>query len=281
MMREQLVHNKLLNAILPPFSRRRNGVKMIIQKVLSLRKTNQPANITYDEWIKSIEPKLFDITEDILVKKPLISIVVPAFNTPEKYLVPLIQSFLDQKYGNWQLCLADASTDVSRSEAIKQEAKKDKRIKYTKLKENAGIAANTNKGIEIADGAFIGFTDHDDMLSPFALLEVARVLNEHADVELIYSDEDKLSDDGKERLMPFFKPDWSPVLFAGVNYMAHLVVVKRELLESVGALRAGFDGSQDFDFLLRITEKTNKIHHIPKILYHWRMAEGSTALAIG
>lgn len=269
---------KAANYALPPHSFRRRLVKRLYEQ---LRHREISTSVSYGKWIKDVEPQLFTFDPAELKHKPLISIVVPAFNTPDKYLQPLVDSFIKQTYSNWQLCLADASTDESRAKAISQISKKDRRIKYTRLSSNSGIAANTNEGIKTADGTYIGFTDHDDTLSPYALQEVARAINSHPDADLIYSDEDKLSDDGKERSMPFFKPDWSPALFEGVNYMAHLVVVKREMLQSVNALRPGFDGSQDYDFLLRVTEKTAKIYHIPKILYHWRMAEGSTARAIG
>ncbi len=234
---------------------------------------------SYQQWINVNEPRLW--SQEKINKKPLISIVVPAFNTPDKYLKPLIDSFINQKYPDWELCLVDASNSKERIGAIKKITEKDKRIIYLTAPKNEGIAANTNIGIKAAKGEYIGFTDHDDMLSPYALSEVAVAINKHPDAELIYSDEDKLSDDGKERSLPFFKPDWSPQLVEGVNYLAHLVVVRRGTIEKLNGLRKGFDGAQDYDFILRASELTDKIYHIPKILYHWRMADGSTARAIG
>lgn len=267
----------VINLILPPRSNRRNLVKAIIKPYAATE-----GSITYSKWIEQCEPALFinRPQTDTLIE-PLISVVVPVFNTPDKYLIPLIKSFIDQKYINWQLCLADASTDATRAEAIKKIATSDKRIIYKKLIDNLGIALNTNEGIKLATGDYVGFADHDDTLSPYALTEVAKLLNNHSDADLIYSDEDKLSDDGLVRSLPFFKPDWSPALLEGVNYMAHFVVVRRSLLEELSRLSPGFDGAQDYDFILRVMEKTDKIYHIPKILYHWRMADGSTARGIG
>lgn len=261
--------------LLPVNSKRR----AVIRKVL---KSSVPIDPTYsyDKWIAQNEPKLFE--QDAPLKfKETISVVVPTYNTPDKYLYPLIESFTKQTYQNWQLCIADASTDIDRASKIKELCQRDSRIAYKKLKENAGIAANTNQGIALASGAYIGFADHDDTLSPYALYEVARAIDEHEEADIIYSDEDKLSDDGSTRLLPFFKPDWSPDLLLGVNYITHFLVVRKKLLRSVGNLRKGFDGSQDYELLLRLTEKTNNIVHIPKILYHWRQAEGSTSIAPG
>jgi GT2 family glycosyltransferase len=159
-------------------------------------------------------------------------------------------------------------------------SKKDERITYFKINENKGIVGNTNEGLKIAKGEYIAFHDHDDTLSPYALNEVAAVINK-MNPDLIYSDEDKLSDDGKMRLLPFFKPDWSPELLLGVNYITHLVVARKSIIDKIGGLRKGFDGAQDYDFLLRFSEQTENIVHIPKILYHWRQAEGSTSLTPG
>ncbi|MGH7142167.1 MAG: glycosyltransferase family 2 protein [Candidatus Saccharimonadales bacterium] len=257
----------------------------MVKKIISRFKKNLSMSgvlpdISYSKWIKDCEPQLFT-TNKLPSFKPLLTIVVPAFNTPDKYILPLIYSLIEQKYPNWQLCLADGSTDPLRAMAIKSASGKDSRIQYIKLKRNLGIAGNTNEGSKLARGEYIAFVDHDDTLSPHALMEVVKLLNKRPNAEIIYSDEDKLSDDGKSRLLPFFKPDWSPSLLEGVNYMPHFLVIKKRLFDSVGGLRLGFDGAQDYDLLLRITEKTKKIYHIPKILYHWRMAAGSTARAIG
>lgn len=233
-------------------------------------------NLTYAKWIEHcepfvwVEPRQYDVA-------PLISVVVPAYNTPDKYLFPLIDSLREQIYTNWQLCIADGSPDKERAEAIKTAAKLDKRITYKRLSKNHGIVGNTNEAFKLAKGEFVGFLDHDDVLSPHALLEVVDALNRKPDTDFFYSDEDKISDNGKTRSLPHFKPDWSPTLLEGVNYITHFMVVRTKLLKKLGGLREGFDGSQDYDFILRVTDATDKIVHIPKILYHWRMADGSTA----
>ncbi len=236
--------------------------------------------VTYDDWIKKTESGLWEILPRS-AKKPLISIVVPAYNTPDKYILPLIDSLIGQTYPSWELCLVDGSTNNERTDALKEYAKQDTRIVYRRVNENLGISGNSNVGFKMAKGLFIGLLDHDDTLSPHALEEVVIAYNNNPKADIIYSDEDKLSDDGSERLLPFFKPDWSPDLLLGVNYITHFLVVKQQLVTAVGGLRSEFDGAQDYDFLLRITEKTDNIVHIPKMLYHWRMAEGSTAIVPG
>lgn len=242
----------------------------------------KPAGIMnrYENWMNNVEKHYW--TANTKHKQlPLISVVVPTYNTPDKYLYPLIQSFLNQTYENWQLCIADGSTDHQRSAVIREHAKKDRRIVYKKLTSNTGIAGNTNEGIKIAKGEFIGFVDHDDTLSPQAFNEIVSVINSHPSVDILYSDEDKLSDDGKYRTLPFFKPDWSPDLLLGVNYITHFLVVRSTLLKKVGPLKQEYNGAQDYDLILRLTEKTKNIIHIPKILYHWRLADGSTAKNVG
>ena len=164
------------------------------------------------------------------------------------------------------LCLADGSTDAESTQLIQTLSKNDSRIQHVKISENLGIVGNTNKGLKQADGEFIAFLDHDDILSEFALAEVVLALNKDKNLDLIYSDEDKLSDDGRSRLIPFFKPDWSPDLLLGVNYITHFVVARKSIVDKIGGLRKGFDGAQDYDFLLRFTEQTDKIKHISKML---------------
>lgn len=235
----------------------------------------------YGRWIEEVEPTL--ITQETEHKhNPLISIIVPAFNTPDRYLDEMVDSVIAQTYTNWELCLVQGgSPDPERAKAIRLAAKKDTRIKLIELQKNLGIAGNTNAGIKKAKGEFIAFLDHDDTLAPFALNEVASDINRHPQTHLFYSDEDKLTENGKRRTLPFFKPDWSPDLFYGVNYMAHFVVAEARLVQRLDGIREGFDGSQDYDFLLRVVETKPNIRHIPKILYHWRMAVGSTATRIG
>lgn len=244
-----------------------------------MKPSSAEAHTQYEKWIKNKEPLLWARLKAPSAE-PRISIVVPAFNTPGKYLLPLIDSLLNQTYQNWELCIADASTSDECKNAIKAIADRDRRIKYVHNK-GLHISNNTNEGLRLVTGEYIGFLDHDDTLSIHALEEVVIAINNNKHADIIYSDEDKLSDDGKERSLPFFKPDWSPDLLLGVNYITHFLVVKKTLLDTVGPLRSAYDGAQDYDLLLRLTEKTDKIIHIPKILYHWRLADGSTAKSVG
>ena len=235
--------------------------------------------MSYADWINKKEPSLWS-TQVNPINGPLISVVVPTYNTPDKYLKPLIQGLLDQTYDNWQLCISDASTIQERARAIKAIAGSDSRIKYT---HNPGlhISDNTNKALKLVGGEYVGLLDHDDTLSEHALQEVATAIQSNRKLDVIYSDEDKLSDDGKVRQLPFFKPDWSPDLLLGVNYITHFLVVRTTLMKKVGGLRSEYNGAQDYDLLLRLTELTDHILHIPKILYHWRLADGSTAKTVG
>jgi O-antigen biosynthesis protein len=262
---------------LPKGTLRRKATQKVYYHTRRLLRMNRPhGTISYAQWIKQGEPHVW-VEPRTYEHNPLISIVVPAYNTPDKYFVPLLQSLKDQLYPNWQLCVADGSPDAKRAKAIKQACLHDDRIVYQCLHKNYGIVGNTNVAIKLATGDFVGFLDHDDILSPHALLEVADAINRHDKADLLYSDEDKISDDGKVRSLPYFKPDWSPTLLESVNYMTHFTVVRRTLLQKLGGLRDGFDGSQDYDFLLRATDATKNIVHIPKVLYHWRLADGSTA----
>lgn len=269
------IRKKTIHILVPPASRRRVALKKLVGRG---RKTSKHT-LTYNQWIEQYEPPLFKTIPATSKKAgdPLISIIVPCYNTPKRYIDALLGSVKAQTYDKWELCLADGSTDSTASGYLMGAVGHDSRIKYIDVGENLGIVGNTNKGLAAASGEFIAFMDHDDTLSPHALHEVVQVLTQMPETDLVYSDEDKLSDDGKHRLLPFFKPDWSPELLLGVNYITHFVVARKSLIVKIGGLRQGFDGAQDYDFLLRLTEKTKNIQHIPKILYHWRLAEGSTA----
>lgn len=271
-------HKQIIKLFLPDGSRGRMAAGRIKRIIL---RTN--AN-SYKKWIKNVEPLGFiDTIEKStqIDKNYLFSIIVPCYNTQKQYIDELFESVLQQTYANWQLCIADGSSDASVSRYIQQKAGSDSRIIYAKLEKNVGIAGNTNEALKLANGEYIAFLDHDDVLSIYALAEVAIVLNNHPKTDLVYSDEDKLSDSGKRRLNPFFKPDWSPELLLGINYITHFVVVRKKLVDKLRGLREGYDGAQDYDFLLRVTETTKEIRHIPKILYHWRLAKGSTAKGAG
>jgi GT2 family glycosyltransferase/predicted nucleic acid-binding Zn-ribbon protein len=211
------------------------------------------------------------------VYTPLISVVTPVYDTDEIWLRKVIESVRAQIYPHWELCLVnDGSTKPHVREILDQYAAAEPRVRVAHLPRNEGIAGASTHGLRLATGDFVALLDHDDELPPEALFEVARRLNEEPDLDLIYSDEDKLEMDGR-RVEPTFKPDWSPDLLLSMNYITHLVVFRRSLLGEIGGFRLGFDGSQDYDLLLRFTERTQRIAHIPKILYHWRKIRGSAA----
>ncbi len=244
-------------------------------------KVNDP----YKIWIIENEPTEKDIESYrkkslLFTHRPKISIVTPVWNTEERWLKQAIESVLNQVYDNWELCIADGgSTQPYIKEILDYYSKKDTRIKVKFLAENKGIALNSNEALALTTGEFVAFLDHDDELAPFALFEVVRSINENQDVQFIYSDRDKITTEGK-RFEPFFKPDWSPDYLLSQNYLCHLNVVKKDLLNKVGWFREAYEGSQDYDLFLRITDQTDKIVHIPKILYHWRTVPTSAANTI-
>ncbi len=241
--------------------------------------------VPYEDWIEYVES--LDSHGETFEYNPKISVIVPVYNCPDKFLIPCIESVLDQTYMNIELCLSD---DNSPDEHVRETMRKyenDPRVKCVYRKENGHISLNSNSAIEVADGEFIAFLDCDDTLSPNAIYEVVKAINEAKkkgiDLDFIYSDEDKIDDEGKNRHMPHFKPDWSPDTMMSIMYTCHLGVYRKTLGDKTGWLREGFEGSQDYDFVLRLTELTTpeKICHIPKILYHWREHAGSTALNVG
>ena len=207
--------------------------------------------------------------------QPLISVVLPVYNPERRWLEEAMDSVLSQIYPRWELCICDdSSTEEHVREVLSCYERLDDRIKFKRLEKNAGISASSNAALSLAEGEFVVLLDHDDELAPDALFEVVRHLQDHPDTDLIYTDEDKKDEAGNRR-GPHFKPDWSPDLLLSHNYIGHLCVFRRMLLEEVGGFREGFEGSQDYDLLLRFTERTQRIHHIPKILYHWKVVEGS------
>ncbi len=210
------------------------------------------------------------------------SVLVPLYNTPEKFLKEMIESVEAQTYKNWELCLADGSDKENSyvGEICKKYADKDERIKYEKLEKNLGISENTNACIRMATGDYIALFDHDDLLHPSALYEVMRAICEHG-ADFIYTDENTFSEEPRDAYNPHFKPDFSPDTLRSYNYICHLSVFSRELLDSVGYFRSEYDGSQDYDLILRLTEKAKKVFHIRKILYYWRAHKNSVAQDVG
>lgn len=257
-------------------------IKKCISKVFSKLKhilKNKKLNTMddYNKWIYYNEPNEKQLEEQQKTKfkiEPKISLIVPMYNTDEKYFEELVEAMINQTYSNWELCLADGSE--KQRESIKKICDKDKRIKYKFLNSNNGISENTNEALKLATGDYIGLLDHDDLLPKFALYEVVKVINENPEVEFIYSDEDKFTDI-KNRFDPHFKPDFAIDTLRSVNYICHFSVFKKELMNELGGFRSEFNGAQDYDIILRMSEKTDKIKHIPKILYHWRVHPGSTS----
>lgn len=242
---------------------------------------------TYDSWIIANFPDILDIENhknEIKHYKyrPLISITVPTYNTPILFLHECIRSVITQSYENWELILIDdASSDDNVRRVIKDYAKKDNRIKYKFLKNNHHIAGATNEAIKISKGDYVGLFDHDDILWPNALYEVVKSLNDDNTIDFIYTDEDKIVEIKSKHSEPFFKPDWNPQLLRTCNYITHFSVFRRELLDKVGFERGDYNGAQDWEMIMRASRQAKNIHHIPKILYSWRVHDNSTAKDMG
>ena len=243
-------------------------------------------NQSYGEWIAKYEATSFPsaAATDQLNAMPnpvKVAVIMPTYNSDLRLLDAAIQSVVDQSYDHWQLCISDGGSDSEGVvDAINRWVKSDKRITATFQTEATAIAENTNCAIKLADSDYCVFLDHDDLLACHALFEVAKCAADNRDLKLIYSDEDKLNGIG-QRLDPHFKPDWNPDLLLSQNYICHLVAIECGVLEKTGGCRAGFEGAQDHDLLLRVMREVSpeQVRHIPKILYHWRMADGSTAAA--
>ena len=253
-------------------------LKKVSKRVFHKKKEEKFDNGAYIKWIQNNEPDIHEIENQKNTKfkyNPKISVVIPMYNTNDVFFVELLQSFMNQTYVNFEICIADGSEIKNEKieEYIKSAELQDK-VKYKFLGKNGGISENTNKAIELATGDYIGFMDHDDLISDNCLFEVVKKNNDE-DPDCIYSDEDKI--ENGVRFEPYFKPDYSPEMLECNNYITHFVVVKKSILDKVGRLDSRFDGAQDFDLLLRISENTNKISHISKILYHWRSHKNSTA----
>lgn len=234
------------------------------------RISSKNKNYSYNQWIAENEPTRSVLRAQKKYKfayNPKISLVMPMYNTDIEFFKVLIQSLIAQTYKNWELCAADGSS--VKNDTIEKICQTDSRIKYNFIGENKGVSGNTNEAIKMVTGDYIGFIDHDDVLPPFSIFEVATCINETPEVEFIYSDEDRIKE--STRFAPNFKNDFAPDTLRSGNFVCHLFVLKKDLLEKLGDLRSQYDGSQDFDLALRASEMTSKIVHIRKILYHWRM----------
>ena len=237
-------------------------------------------NAGYDDWFhdqRVTEAELARQRKDHFPYEPKISIVIPLFNTNELFLEQLMESLVGQSYRNIEICLADGSTSDRPGEFIEKKYGADSRVVYRRLEENTGISGNTNAAIAMATGDFIMLADHDDTLEKDACYEIVRAVNADSEIDVVYTDEDKMLLTDDIYYSPNFKPDYSPDLLCSNNYITHIFCVRKSIVDTVGGERAEFDGAQDHDFIFRCCEQARKVHHIPKFLYHWRAHASSTA----
>ena len=237
--------------------------------------------LAVNKWCDRSGQYLISRLESCRTPLPKISVVMPVYDPPLEFLRQGIDSILNQVYQNWEFCIADdCSNNPNIREILTEIAKTDSRIKLTFRSENGNISAATNSAAELATGDFILFLDNDDELTPDALGEVALYISQNPEIDFLYSDDDKISTEGK-RFDPQFKPEYSPELLLSYMYMGHLCVVRKEIFDKIGGFRIGFEGSQDYDFALRATEISRQVGHLPLVLYHWRTTPGSTAISGG
>ena len=268
---------------LAPYRVLEKPVKKVWRKLHQQKRTsgNSVAQSEYEQWFQhhrssTQELQRMRVEGRAFVSQPLISILTPVFDTPVPWLREAVDSVLTQVYEDWELLLIDdGSTATDLLGALHGVAARDRRIRLVRLESHQGISAALNKGLDLANGEWVTFLDHDDVLEPDALFQNVRSLQENPGLDLIYSDEDKLTDQGFDS--PILKPDWSPDFFLSCNYLCHMIFLRRDLVREIGGFQLQFDGSQDYDLLLRVSERTNRIHHIPRVLYHWRRSENSSA----
>lgn len=248
---------------------------------IRLHERFEPEEVPYGPWYRAYIP-----TEETLETQrkqkfdysPLISIAVPAYQTPVEFLRQMIESLIVQTYSNWELCIVNASPDNEEMQKVLAEySAGDSRVRFCNLKENLGIAENTNRAFAMAKGEFVGLLDHDDLLAPNALYEIVKILQDHPQADALYTDEDKVTTELDEHFQPHLKPDFNLDLLRSNNYICHFFVVRKSIVEKAGGFRKEFDGAQDYDFIFRCTEKAGEVLHVPEILYHWRTHKASTA----
>lgn len=255
------------------------GMAGVLQLLYKRIKSKFKNKISYEEWIAKNRFTNQDIAS---AQKqicqwdfhPQFSVILPVYNRDTQWLEKAIKSVINQIYPHWELCIADFSNKPHIRSTLTEYSKIDQRIKVVFRTENANISAASNSALELATGDYIALLDHDDELAIDALFENAKLINQHRDADFIYSDEDKIDVKGN-RHDPFFKPEWSPEYFYSCMYTCHLGVYRTSLIREIGGFRSEYDGSQDYDLVLRVVEKTNNIYHLPKILYHWRIIPSS------
>ena len=255
-------------------------IKVVLRKIVRTLKGEKDLQYgDYGGWIRYNELKDADLKEQVRTEfkiMPKISLVVPMYKTKEKFLKELVECLVRQSYQDWELCLADGSE--KENPVYKKYVESDSRIKYKFLNENLGISGNTNKALEMVTGEYIALLDHDDTLSEYALYEVVNCINKYPEAEFMYSDEDKIDENGN-RYDAYFKPDFAIDTLRAQNYICHFSVFRKELMDKLGGFRSEYDGAQDYDIFLRMAETVDpkNIKHIPRILYHWRVHNESTA----
>lgn len=267
----------ILGAVANP-GKTKHRLKFAFQR----RATNKGRLTKYQQWFAKYEKEVIAELDshagqiEEFKQKPLVSVLLPTYNTDPKHLRLCVQSVVEQSYQNWELCISDDASPEGTIDIVKELAKADKRIKYVHLKDNVHISGSTNEALAIAKGEFIALLDHDDILMPNALFEMVKAINDNPDGDLFHSDEDKV-EDGKGHTDPFFKPDWSPDFIRSCNYITHFAVLRTSLVKKIGGFKLGTEGAQDWDLFLRFIDAGGKVVHVPKMLYSWRKSETSTA----
>lgn len=252
-----------------------------VKKIQERRKINKEREESYLIWFGKYQKTANDVATQRdqiknFKKQPLISIIVPLYNTREDHLKLCVDSVINQSYEKWELCLIDDASPKNTAEMIKPHINGHKNIKIERLSKNQHISGASNEGLKMAKGEFVALLDHDDVLTPNALFEMVKAINEHPENDFFYSDEDKIDEKGKH-IEPFFKPDWSPDYLYSCNYITHFAVLRKSIVDKIGGFRLGAEGAQDWDLFLRFVAESDKVHHVPKMLYSWRKSETSTA----
>jgi GT2 family glycosyltransferase len=274
---------KIGQVLLAPYRLPQKLVRHVRNKSAERSPSGQPSSaaVEYQAWFEKRRAKPDQLQAQreearAFEYQPCVTIITPVFNTPVAWLTQCVESVIAQTYSKWELILIDDdSTDPDLLTFLPELARRDERIVLAKVRTRGGISAASNCGLERAEGDWVAFLDHDDVLEPDAVFQHVQWLQNHRDADLIYSDEDKLTEHGLDS--PILKPDWSPDYFLSCNYICHFTFIRRDLVRRVGGFRSQFDGAQDYDLFLRVTEETDRVHHLPLVLYHWRRSAASTA----
>lgn len=258
----------------------REGGASLVRDYMHSERAAGRREARYQRWRREVEPGLLTaqtVSNELVARGPRFSIIVPVFNTPPVMLRACVESVLAQTYPKWTLLLVDdGSTQAESTAALHECARRDDRITVIRRPRQGGVAAATDEGLRAAEGDFIALLDHDDELSPHAMAAMAQRIAEQPDLDLLYSDEDKIDAQGR-RHTPVFKPAFSPHHLFTSNYLCHLLVVRTALMRDVGGMRGEYNGAQDYDLVLRCIERTRRIAHVPLVLYHWRTHDQSTS----